>query len=75
MVVAVVDDVVVVDGGCAGIVVGDVAMLTGVPECVSRVCMAVSLVWGAVWVLESTWAFFSAVGSSSSSDSICRAAL
>ena len=73
--VVVVDDVGVVDGGCAGIVVGDVAMSRGVPECVSRVCMAVSLVWGAVWVLESTWAFFSAVGSSSSSDSVCRAAL
>ena len=72
--VVVVDDVVIVDGGCAGIVIGDMAMLRGMPECVSRVCMAVSLVWGAVWVLESTWVFFSAVGSSSSSDSVCRVA-
>ena len=73
--VVVVDDVGVVDGGCAGVVVGDVAMSWGMPECVSRVSVAVSLVWGAVWVLESTWAFFSAVGSSSSSDSVCRVAL
>ena len=71
----VVDDVVVVDGGCAAVVSNDVAMSRGMPECVSRVCVVVSLVWGAVWVLESTWAFFSAVGLSSLSDSVCRAAL
>ena len=75
MVVAVDVVVGIIDGGCAGIVVGDMAMSRGVLECVLRVCVAVLLVWGAVWVLESTWAFFSAVGLSSSSDFICRAAL
>ena len=72
VVVVVIDDV---DGGCADVVVGDVAMLRGMPECVSRVCVAVSMVLGVTWELKSTWAFFSAVGPSSSSDSVCRAAL
>ena len=56
VVVVVVDDVVVVDGvdgGCADVVVGDVAMSGGVPECVSRVCVAVSVVLGVTWVLKS----------------------
>ena len=52
-VVVVVDNVVAVDGGCAGIVVGDMAMSRGVPECVSRVCVAVSMVLGVTWVLKS----------------------
>ena len=54
--VAVVDNVVVVDGGCAGVVVGDVAMSRGMLGCVSRgaVCVPASTVVVAlVWVLES----------------------
>ena len=53
MVVAVVDDVGGVDGGCAGIVSSDVAALGGVLGCVSRVWVAVSMVLGVVWVLKS----------------------
>ena len=71
---AIVDNVDNIDGGCAGIISSDVAMSKGVPGCVSRVCVVVSLVSGVAWVLELTSAFFSAVGSSLSGGSICRAA-
>ena len=65
MVVAVVDDVVVVDGGCAGVVVGDVAMSRGVLGCVSRgaVCVPASTVVVAlVWVHTSQCISFSVYG-------------
>ena len=42
------------DGGCVGIVNSDVAASRGLLGCVLRVCMAVSLVVGAIWVLTST---------------------
>ena len=73
-VVVVVNDVVVVDGGCVGVVVGDMAASGGVLVCSAKVCVAFSLVLGAVWVLESTLACFSAVGLLLLSGSVCRAA-
>jgi hypothetical protein len=54
VVVAVVDSVGNIDGGCVGVVSSDVAKVRGVLGCVSRVCIAVSVVLGAVWVLKST---------------------
>ena len=62
----------VVDGGCVGVVGSDMAMLRGVLGCVSRVCMAISVVSGVAWVLKSTSVFFSLV---ESSNSVRRAAL
>ena len=53
VVVAVDDDVGVVDGGCVGVINGDVAALGGVLGCSTRLCVAVSVVWGVAWVLES----------------------
>ena len=49
--VAVVDVVGSIDGGCAGIVRGDAVVSRGVLGCVSRVCMAVSMVLGVAWML------------------------
>jgi hypothetical protein len=78
VVVVVVNVVGVVDGGCACVVSGDVAASREVSGCVSRVCVDVSVVLGVDWVLKSTCvvvcAFFSELGSSSSSGSVCRAA-
>ena len=47
LVVVVVDDVHIVDGGCVSVVGGDVAVLGGVPGCSTRLCV----VWGVAWVL------------------------
>ena len=70
-----VDDVVgVVDGGCVGVVGSDVAASRGVLGCSTRVCVAVSVVWGVAWVLKSTPAFFNVVSSSFSGGSFCRVA-
>ena len=52
-VVVVVDNVGIVDGGCVGVVNGDVAALGGVLGCSMKVCVAVSVVWGVAWVLKS----------------------
>jgi hypothetical protein len=56
MLMAVVNDAGVVDGSCAAIASGDMAVSRGVLGCVSRVCLAVSVVLGVAWVLESTGA-------------------
>jgi hypothetical protein len=67
LLVAVVDDVGIVDGSCAGVVSGDMATLRGVLRCMSRVCVAVSMVLRVAWVLKSTvvamsvWALASTV--------------
>jgi hypothetical protein len=49
--VVIVDDVCVIDGGCVTVVRGDVSVMRGVLGCSTRVCMAVSVVWGVTWVL------------------------
>ena len=54
VVIVVVNNVGCADGGCADVVSGDVAVSRGMPECVSRVCIAVSVVLGVTWVLKST---------------------
>jgi hypothetical protein len=46
------DKVVIIDGSCVGVVSSDVAALTRVLGCISRVCIAVSVVLGVVWVVE-----------------------
>ena len=51
-VVAAVNVVGVVDGGCVGVINGDVAALGGVLGCSTRLCVAVSVVWGVAWALE-----------------------
>ena len=53
VVVAVVNIVGIVDGGCAGVDGGNVAALGGALGCVSRVWVAISVVLGVVWVLKS----------------------
>ena len=53
VVVVVVNNVGCADGGCADVVSSDVAVSRGMPECVSRVCVAVSVVLGVTWVLKS----------------------
>jgi hypothetical protein len=66
-VVVVVDDSVgivdgsndVADGGCDGIVSCDMAVPMGVLGCMSRVCMAISMVLGVTWVLKLTVAITS----------------
>jgi hypothetical protein len=52
-VVAIVDNVDGIDGGCVAVVSNDVAALGEVLGCLTRVCMAVSVVLGVVWVLKS----------------------
>jgi hypothetical protein len=52
-VVAVVDNIDGADGGCVAVVSDAVAALGGVLGCSMRVCMAVSVVLGVVWVLKS----------------------
>ena len=46
----------VADGGCVGVINDDMAASRGLLGCILRVCMAVLLVVGAVWVLTSTGA-------------------
>jgi hypothetical protein len=85
-VVVVVDDSVdavdgvvdVADRGCVGIVGSDVAKVRGGLVGLTKVWVAISLVLGVVWVLESAndvvLAFFSELRCSSSGGSVCRAA-
>ena len=54
VVVVVVDDLGLIDGGCVAVVSSDVAASRGVLGCLSRVCVAVSVVLGLIWVLRST---------------------
>jgi hypothetical protein len=67
LLVAVVDDIGIIDGGCAGVVSSDVATSRGVLRCMSRVCVAVSVVLRVAWVLKltvvatSVWALASTV--------------
>ena len=51
----------VVDGGCVGVVSGGMAALEGVLGCLTRVCVAVSVVLGVTWVPELTGAGMSVV--------------
>ena len=72
--VVVVNNVGIIDGSYAGVVSGDMAALRGVLGCLTKVCVAISIVLDLVWVLKSTHMFFSAVGSSLSGSSVCRVA-
>jgi hypothetical protein len=76
-VVAIVNDD-VAHGGCANVDSGDMAALTRVLGCISRVCIAISMVLGVVWVVELMLgvviAFFSEWECSSSGSSGWRAA-
>jgi hypothetical protein len=73
-VVVVDNDIGSIDGGCVAVVSDDMAVLGGVLGCSMRVCMAVSVVWGVVWVPKLTCASFGTLGFPLSCVSVCKVA-